>query len=79
MIVTPFAQVCFPYAPCLTCLIAVNDWKQWLISAVNLSHPPVPSLPPPFPPTLSIHPPGVGQPTNRKKQLHHPRQCHNTH
>lgn len=24
-------------------------------------------------------PPGVGQPTNRKKQLHHPRQCHNTH
>lgn len=40
MIVTPFAQVRFPCAPHLTCLIAVNGSKRWLISAVNLSSSP---------------------------------------
>lgn len=32
-----------------------------------------------FLPHCPYTPPGVGQSTNRKKQLHHPRQCHNTH
>lgn len=40
MIVTPFAQVRIPYAPHLTCLIAVNGSKRQLISAVNLSSSP---------------------------------------
>lgn len=70
---------------CCIWLVNVNNY----LCGLDLPIPPPPFF---FFPSFSLSPaswfsshavhtppPGVGQPTNRKKQLHHPRQCHNTH